>query len=262
MHRHDLDLIAAYADGSALDDEEARALVETCAECRAEYEAQRSVLSALGALPPMSPMTDIEKAGLHRDLWTELRNPQAAKAAASPGWMRWALAAASLFVVVGVAGVLGQLGQGDSAQEVAAPFADTTTASESVDRGLEEQPLAPQGEDGSATTGAGDQSSEYSATTLAAAEATVPAPVSDSDFEAVAADARQAVLSQSTTTTSVAQQADRCLDDERLGGQEVLATVELDRSYLIMVPAGVEITEETPITFVDASTCEVVHVVE
>ncbi len=264
MHSHDLDLIAAHADGSAPDDTEARALIETCSECRAEYEAQRSVLSALGTMPPVSPMTDVEKAALHRDLWTELRNPPQAARAASPGWMRWALAAAGLFVLVGVAGVLGQLGQGDSAGPEAVAFADTTTTAEAAaDRGLEE-PLAPQGgEDGSATTAAGDGAEDnFSETTMAAAETTATTPT-DADFEVVASQARRAALAQSTTTTTVvAPEVDRCQDDERLGGQELLATVDLDRTYLIMVPAGVEITEETPITFVDAETCDVVHVVE
>ena len=259
MHSHDLDLIAAYADGSALDETEARALIETCGECRAEYEAQRSVLSALGSLPPLSPMTDIEKAGLHRDLWTELRNPPAMARAANPWWWRWTYAAAGLFLVVGLAGVILQLGQGDDAAET---FTEVSSGlDDGQSRDYEEEPLAPQGEDGSATTSAGGSSAESGVTTtMAALEA--PAPVSDSDFEALAADARRATLSQSTTSTTAAEQADRCLDDERLGGQEVLATVELDRTYLIMVPAGVEVTEETPITFVDASTCQVVHVVE
>ena len=52
MHSHDLDLIAAFADGSLQDTGEAQSLIESCAHCRAEYDAQRSALAALGALPP------------------------------------------------------------------------------------------------------------------------------------------------------------------------------------------------------------------
>jgi hypothetical protein len=267
MHSHDLDLIAAYAEGSAGDDTEARALVESCADCRAEYEAQRRALSFLGALPAASPMTDIEKAALHRDLWTALRNP-APVATGTPRWMRWSLAAAGVFVVVGVAGVLGQMGGDDASEQDVVAFAEnTTTGGDAYVRGSAEEPLAPAAEGGSVTTAAEDQGEEAFSTTTAgaAAETTIATALTDADFEAAAADARAAEISDDTTTTTApgdGEAAARCAQDDRLAGQEVLATVELDRTYLLMVPGDVQLTAETPITFVDAATCDVVHVVE
>lgn len=263
MHRHDLDLIAAYAEGSAGDDTEARSLVEACAECRAEYQAQRRALSLLGSLPAVTPMTDIEKAAMHRDLWSTLRNPAPA-AKGTARWMKWSLAAAGLFVVVGLAGVLGpMLGGEDAAAPDVVAFAESTTTGDDTVRAQEEEPLAPTAEDGaaSATTVAGDSGELFSTTTAAAAETTVAGVTTDADFEAVAADARAAEMAAPTTTTAGEEEA-RCAADDRLGGQRVLTTVELDRTYLLTVPAGVQLTAETPIAFVDADTCEVVRVVE
>ncbi len=267
MHSHDLDLIAAFADGSLQETGEAQSLIDSCADCRAEFEAQRSALAAVAALPPVGLLTDIEKAALHRDLWTELRNPPVAARASNPWWYRWSYAAAGLFVVVGLFGVLNQLGgQEDSGQPEALVAADTTAAADG-ESGYEEEPFVSQGEDSGAgaTVPDPEESPTESAsppTTAAAATETTIATATDADFEEVAANARSADLPESTTPTTVPVQADQCLDDEALGGQEVLATIELDRTYLILVPAGVQLTQDTPITFVDAATCEVVRVVE
>ncbi len=112
MHDHDLDLIAALAEGSLHDETAARALVENCPECREEYAGQRAAIEFLASAPEVS-MTELERAGLHRDLWTELRSAPATTKQV-PWWYRWSYVAAGLFVVVGLAGVLsGQLGQGD-----------------------------------------------------------------------------------------------------------------------------------------------------
>ena len=265
MHSHDLDLIAAFADGSLQDSGEAQGLIESCAQCRAEYDAQLSTLAALDALPPVSPMTDIEKAALHRDLWTELRNPPAPVRAANPWWYRWTYAAAGLFVVVGLVSVIGQLDQDDSAQPETLLAADTTAGGDDSTRDEEAEQFAPQSEGGSATattTAADDGPQESPTTTAAATETTQAELAADEDFEEVATAARTSALPEATTATTVAQQAEQCLDDEALGGHELLATIELDRTYLILIPAGVQLTENTPITFVDAATCEVVRVVE
>ncbi|HSK07280.1 MAG TPA: hypothetical protein VK990_07145, partial [Acidimicrobiia bacterium] len=69
MHEHDLDLIAALADGSLPDEAEARALVEVCDVCRSEYGTQLEVLAWVASTPRVE-MTELERAALHRDLWT------------------------------------------------------------------------------------------------------------------------------------------------------------------------------------------------
>ena len=119
MHRHDLDTIAALADGSLKDETSARALVESCAECRAEYESHTVVIAALAAVEPAT-MTDLEKAALHRELWTDLRAEAAPAVKTPPWWYRWSYAAAGVFVVVGLVGVVSQLG-GVSTSDSAAP---------------------------------------------------------------------------------------------------------------------------------------------
>ncbi|HLE95118.1 MAG TPA: hypothetical protein VI689_01955 [Acidimicrobiia bacterium] len=43
---------------------------------------------------------------------------------------------------------------------------------------------------------------------------------------------------------------------------ELVGTVDRERTYLIAVPAGVDLDADTPVSFVDADTCEVVHVEE
>ena len=73
-------------------------------ECRDEYRAQTEVIGWLAATPA-AEMTDLEKAALHRDLWTELRN-QPAKRPATPWWQRLAYVAAGLLVTVGLVSVL------------------------------------------------------------------------------------------------------------------------------------------------------------
>ncbi|MGA7282140.1 MAG: hypothetical protein WBZ40_10200, partial [Acidimicrobiia bacterium] len=109
MHKHDPDLIAGFADGSNDNEIQARALIESCGECRAEYENQVRVIAMLRQVPPVA-MTDLEKAAMQRDLWTELRSqPLAAATTGSPWWYRWSYAAAGLVIVVGIAAGLGNV---------------------------------------------------------------------------------------------------------------------------------------------------------
>jgi hypothetical protein len=56
-------------------------------------------------------------------------------------------------------------------------------------------------------------------------------------------------------------QAD-CLNAAGLEDQEVVGTVESDRTYLIAIPTEKGPDAETPVNFVDATTCEVAHVEE
>ncbi|MDH3190390.1 MAG: hypothetical protein OEM39_07110, partial [Acidimicrobiia bacterium] len=110
MHRHNLDLIAEYAEGSSHDDAAARALVASCDVCAAEFEAQRSAIAAMESLGPLT-LSEHEKARLHRDTWTALRTTPIDARPARRSWPAWAAgaAAAALLVTVGLSGVLGQL---------------------------------------------------------------------------------------------------------------------------------------------------------
>ncbi len=175
MHEHSLDLIAALADGSLSDETEARALVETCETCRAEYRAQKSVIASLAAVSPPA-MTDLEKAALHRDLWTELRSDTAEKRSSMPWWQRLTYVAAALFIGVGLVSVLDdiRLGGGEAADTtVAADIAALDSA-----EGGEEIPFA---ED----SGVESAPQPESTVTTAAAFEALPIP-----FEELAEEAR------------------------------------------------------------------------
>ncbi len=120
MHEHDLDLIAAYADGSLTGDtSEVARLISSCEVCRAEFEGQRRVIELLAAARP--PELDPEERRAIRDrVWTrlqaELRTvPPAAPARRRlPWWVRLAPVAAGILVVVVGVGVLLQSGGGES----------------------------------------------------------------------------------------------------------------------------------------------------
>jgi hypothetical protein len=53
-----------------------------------------------------------------------------------------------------------------------------------------------------------------------------------------------------------------CVSAAGLENQEVVGTVESDRTYLIAVPDNVELDADTPVNFVDTTTCTVAHVEE
>jgi len=249
MHDHDLDLIASLADGSLDDQSEARALVETCEQCRHEYESQVSIVGALSALEP-ARLTDIEKATLHRDLWTDLRGDATKSKPATPWWYRWSYAAAGLFVMVGLVAVLNQgvfggddaasvsdLSGGASAESVAPSFAP-------MDSGDGQAPP---------TTAAAAALDPGVATTMVVESASA-------DFEALADETRQGELP--AADRALLSEKASCLSAAGLENYKLEGTVERDHTYLIAVPATADLNSETPVTFVDADTCEVVHVEE
>jgi len=244
MHEHSLDLIAALADGSLSDETEARALVETCETCREEYNAQQSVVASLAAVPPAA-MTDLEKAALHRDLWTELRSETADKRSGMPWWQRLSYVAAALFIGVGLVSVFDdvRLEGGDAA-------ADTTIAGEIATfdsaGGGEEIPFA---EDSGAEGGALQE--EATVTTAAASEA-LPIP-----FEELAEEAR-AGQTERVQTLSTDEEVESCLPRIGLREHVVVDEIESDRTYLLVMPKDPE--AEPIVTFVALPGCEIVYV--
>jgi hypothetical protein len=251
MHDHDLDLIASLADGSLDDQTEARARVETCQECRREYESQVSVLAALAQVQPAT-LTEIEKAALHRDLWTELRLEPAGKTTATPWWYRLSYAAAGLFVVVGLVAVVSQLGTGGD--EVAESFAEVSSGLDEGSDGAAETPTPAQNFSGETTP------EDASDTTIAAADSAGTTLEATADFEALALETRQNQLPAADRAVTVSDEQGRCLSEAGLENQTLMGTVERERTYLIAVPADTDLDTDTPVSFVDAATCEVIHV--
>ena len=244
MHEHPLDLIAALADGSLSDEAEARALVETCPDCRDEYRAQTEVIGWLAAAST-AEMTDLEKAALHRDLWTELRN-EPSKSPATPWWQRLSYVAAGLLVTVGLVGVLnnGALTGGESA--------DTTFAAsaEALDAPTEEVPFVAQGDDGS------EFAPELTTETTSAAEGAgaerLPVP-----FQELADEAR-ANQSDRVATQGTDRDTEECLTRVGLDEHLIADEIELDRTYLLVMPEDPE--AEPIVTFVVLPACEIVYV--
>ncbi len=136
--QHDLELIAAYAEGLPADGDEARHLVEVCADCKREYDLQRGVKSLVASLPPVR-LTDPERLELHAIIerlphgnvitMNDRRRTQR--------WMRVASIAAAGLVLIGLGAVFvgtmgagsrgafsttaGALGGNDSSTEAIAP---------------------------------------------------------------------------------------------------------------------------------------------
>ena len=266
MHRHDLNTIAALADGSLKDEAQARALVETCDECRVEYESHKVVIAALAAVEPVT-MTDLEKAALHRDLWTDLRADTAPAVKTPPWWYRWSYAAAGVFVVVGLVGVVSQLG-GVSTSDSAAPevFEAPDDASGVADLGAQDG-----GADELRAEEATTAEAETAETTIAAAEDAGGGaePLSRSldaaTFSLLVEQARSVELTSSEAAATfsndeTALRAAECVEEAGLSAQEVVGEVEASTMYLLTVAIGEEVDAGTVFTVVDFETCQVLSV--
>jgi hypothetical protein len=246
MHDHPLDLIAALADGSLSDEAEARALVETCPECRDEFRAQTEVIGWLAASPAVE-MTDLEKAALHRHLLTELRT-EPAKRPTTLWWQRLSYVAAGLFVMVGLVGVLN-----NGVLEGGGESGATTTAAiaEAVDEAASEDvPFFAQGSDD------GESAPEMTTETTAAAEdagaESLPVP-----FQELADEAR-ANQADRVATQGTDRDTEECLTRIGLDEYLVVDEVELDRTYLLVMPEDPQ--AEPIVTFVVLPGCEIVYV--
>ncbi len=210
MHDHDLDLIAAYADGTLEGDSaQAERLIATCEECRDEYRRQRQVKELLGALPPVT-LTDIERHRLHAELRRELTPtpPEVVtppRPRRTPRWMGVAAVAAGfLVVVVGVGTVvrMGGLASGgveaqlaEEATTTAAATAETSTTGAAA----EVYELAPEG---------GTEAVPVPGEDLAASTTTTAGRVEDLG-DATLADIEEALAQQAATVVGAAGTAPR-----------------------------------------------------
>ncbi len=246
MNRQELELIAALAEGSLDDETEARRLVASSPEFQAEFEAQRTAIESLRQVPE-ARLTEHERSALRRDVWTELRAQPAGRKLATPWYYRWSTVAAGLVLIVGLVAVLNQsdstvaLSQPDDLAEFAA-------------------------ETGPAAT-----------TSLAAEEATdgVSAPLASDDLKAgaeedssVLADIASRLRSSSTYAAgllAIEDQAEMtdlesCVIAAGLEGHEILGLTEIPQSIdFILIVSPNPVTADTPISFIDIGTCEVLY---
>lgn len=134
MHDHDLDLIAAYADGSLSDPTSAEALVASCERCAEEHRAQTTAIRAMAGFD-FEPLSEIESALIRRRVSEAIDAPPPVQMSPrrEPGWwqrhgMRVAAVAATVFVGVGVLGVAGRM---MTAADETAEFANVASGLES-----------------------------------------------------------------------------------------------------------------------------------
>jgi hypothetical protein len=261
MRDHEMELIAALVEGRLDDESEARALIEASPELRREYQAQVLAFEALTAAGSVT-LSETERSSLHRDVWTNLRH-QPAASATGRWYVRMAAVAASLFVVVGVAAVLGTQGGPDEGgfAEIAADTADRDFA----------------GGDEAASDGA-ETLEDAGATTTAAAAAT-DAPASDESVAIYRRESellRQGIFTERLHSFSESEEAygdlRDCIEEAGLGGYRIVATLAepdatseataTDTPRLAVAIPGESQIETAPIAFVDLEACEVVFVDE
>lgn len=272
MLDHELELLAALAEGRLEDETEARALIASSPDARAEYEAQKTAHDALSAMGPAS-LSDVERAELHRDTWTELRSRPTSRQATGRWYSRWTPVVAGLFVLVGVVAVLNQTdlsGSGaDSSEEalvaasdvatvttaaaaIAEPFGRTADGEETTEAPLDEGTADIEAQASPSNATAAFYSSEAELI-RAGDEADSPVPLSDYSAEE--------------------PELEACLDRASLVGYvvhgvyEVRATSEGNATevpegpFIVSIPEGANL-QSAPITFVDLDTCEVSYVDE
>jgi hypothetical protein len=160
VHDHDPDLIAAYAVGDlgpGADQVTAARLVEECADCRSEFELQRTIRGLLEAAPAVRLSAD-ERVSLHHAVMAGVGRRGTLVSLDERRLRRrvaFASAAAALLVVVGLGGVLSQLGGRDGANVAAeeagaadalrSAAADTVAAETTTTAAAGIQEMAPMG---------------------------------------------------------------------------------------------------------------------
>lgn len=137
MHDHDLDLVAALAEGSAssAESDRAREWISSCEVCSQEFDYQQLALATLGGVEPVV-LTDLERARLHRGVRESIASQELATthdhrpAKNSMLWMKILAgsAAAVLVLVVSFGVIVPSFTGSDGAADFAAETAKTTAA--------------------------------------------------------------------------------------------------------------------------------------
>ncbi len=274
MRDRELDLIAALVEGRLDDETEARALIDASPELRSEYEIQKVAFDALASVDSAS-LSDTERAGLRRDVWTELRAQPAAMAATQVPWYyRWVPVAAGMFVVVGLVAVINQGGSSDSAE--VAQFSATTTSAgataEDASGGSAAEDGADPVEGGNDAASAEDEPETSGVASVDLARALTPS--GEQFYSAAAEKVRQGLdemAIDSLGESSSSDQLQDCVDDSGLEGFDVVsvnpspvvdgegaAPVEVT-PFITAAPDGAD-PETAPIAFVDLFSCDAIYV--
>ncbi len=249
MHRHDLNLIADYASGALDDTSRAKSLVESCETCHSEYQLQRDVRHSLNAVPPAS-LTESERSALRRDLWTELRSGTQPPERRSriPFWYRLSFGAAAVVLVAGVMFVYADSASDDSSEAASFDAASATTsagaasAEDDVQRDSASPPEEAAPSDGGSDGAMAPEESEY-------------LPMIEAMRQAPAQTGIATYASQSLESTVL-----ECLNEAGLADHDPVGTVGESSRFYLAIPPGEVFDAETPISVVDATTCELIHI--
>lgn len=299
MHDKELELIAALAEGRLEDETEARALVASHPKYREEYEAQKLAFDTLSGVGSAT-LSETERAGLRRDLWTELRATPAAKPARNPWFVRWAPVAAGLVVVIGLAVSFDWVGGGafDTAP-IAAESGVTTTAADTsgviedgADTAADDGADAPsldsfdeeqteggsEGADGAGDDGGGESDGAETETTTVA---TVDRSLTPSG-EQFYAETAEEVRSEETSEAAVQELQEgvtleglqECVNESGLEGYRVLGALPSPEAgneddplsedvmpFIAAIPEGADLSS-TPIAFIDLFDCDLLYLDE
>lgn len=239
MHSHDLDLIAALADGSLPPEhhESTLALVDTCAECRDEFEAQELIVSVLADIQPAA-LTDFERARLHQTVG-QLTRETTPKGA----WLMWApriAVAAAAVAFFGTFGLLffgGQTTSDSDAAAVESPAETEVAADAAADAGAFSQ-LAPQSNSEESAAAAAEPADETSmGLTERALETTRFARLGEleEDLTEVTEDFLTPYLDDATPLSLVDQRSLECLQTVSEHGPVVLAATAQQRGNALEI---------------------------
>lgn len=274
MRDRELDLIAALVEGRLEDESEARALIASGPDYRAEYEAQKLAFESLSSMGTVT-LADTEKAALRRDIWTELRSGEAAKPAKAPWYYRWVPVAAGMFVVVGLVAVVSQGGGDDSGeaatfQEAASPLSDDATENTTAAAGA--------GDDGASESDADEEMTEPEASgdTAQLNLTRTLSPSEQQFFAEEAAKVRSGDLEGARLTTldeeDPGDDLQSCIDSTDLTGYEAVGVSisafisgesaeslpEGLNPFIAAIPVGADL-EDAPVAFIELVTCDLIH---
>lgn len=267
MRKNEIELIAALAEGRLEDETAARALVDSSAAHRAEYEAHKTALEALSAIPS-AQLSEHESAALHRDVWTELQAQPTTAAAKAPWYYRWSYAAAGLFVIIGLVIVVDQtnpnfqptalLGSDDAGSDSFAETSGRTSSGEAATDTTDSAADAP-ADDAESADAAADGASDGAADE--GAELTAPAISTLGDLAAQTrrGELKSFQLGAANVDQAVVDEMMSCIEVAGLAAHDVVGDVEVEHHYIVAAPTGSEIGPETPISFVDTESCETVY---
>lgn len=252
MREYELELIASLAEGTLEDETEARALIGSSPQLRAEFEAQVRALERLRD-ESMVTMSDTERAALRRDVWSRLRSATTSAGSRVPWYYRWVPAAAALVVVVGVLSVLPRSGE-DGALETAA---DVTTTAGAAAGALDTDDAG------------GEGGSEAPAAPTAADERAL---LYENEVQRLRSERLTDFEAYDLEETSGSEEMKQCVATAGLSDYQLLGTISDPtaadteesgdaRDLIVAVPNDSDLATG-PVALVDLLTCELVHLEE